>query len=130
MLFDNATGFIPHGYCLSWSGWLVGLVAGSHFLIGMSYMTIPIALFAFARRHPELNQKLIFGLFVAFILGCGTTHFVELVNIWIPFYRLDSIVLETVKTWKFHPATVDGTPVATESELIFPFNQSYPTNPA
>lgn len=44
--------------------------------------------------------------------------------------RLDSIVLETVKTWKFHPATVDGTPVATESELIFPFNQSYPTNPA
>lgn len=93
MLLDNATSFIPHGYCLSWSGWLVGLVAGSHFLIGLSYMTIPIALLAFARRHPELNQKLIFGLFVAFILGCGTTHFVELVNIWIPFYRLDSIVL-------------------------------------
>lgn len=93
MILDNATNFIPHGYCLSWSGPLIGLVAGSHFLIGMSYMSIPVALYFFARRHPELNQKLLFGLFSAFILGCGTTHFVELANIWIPFYRLDSIVL-------------------------------------
>lgn len=93
MLFDNATSFIPHGYCLSWSGPLIGLVAGSHFLIGMSYMTIPVALYFFARRHPELNQKLLFGLFSAFILGCGTTHLIELANIWIPFYRLDSAVL-------------------------------------
>jgi protein TonB len=43
---------------------------------------------------------------------------------------LDQIVLDTVKTWHFHPATIDGTPVATESELIFPFNQSYPTSPS
>jgi protein TonB len=43
---------------------------------------------------------------------------------------LDNIVLETVKTWRFHPATIDGTPVATESELIFPFNSSYPTVPS
>ena len=43
---------------------------------------------------------------------------------------LDQIVLETVKTWRFHPATINGNAVATESELIFPFNRSYPTNPA
>jgi TonB family protein len=40
---------------------------------------------------------------------------------------LDTIVLDTVKTWRFHPATVNGNPVATEAELIFPFNESYPT---
>lgn len=40
---------------------------------------------------------------------------------------LDQAVLETVKTWRFHPATVNGSPVATEAELIFPFNRSYPT---
>ncbi len=40
---------------------------------------------------------------------------------------LDALVLETVKTWRFHPATVNGTPVATEAELIFPFNRNYPT---
>jgi len=39
---------------------------------------------------------------------------------------LDQIVLDTVKTWRFHPATVNGTPVASQAELIFPFNPSYP----
>jgi protein TonB len=40
--------------------------------------------------------------------------------------RLDQMVLEIVKTWRFHPATVDGKPVASEAEVIFPFNPSYP----
>jgi TonB family protein len=39
---------------------------------------------------------------------------------------LDQIVLETVKQWRFHPATVNGKPVPTEAELIFPFDQRYP----
>jgi TonB family protein len=43
---------------------------------------------------------------------------------------LDQIVLETVKTWRFHPATLNGNPVPTEAELIFPFNQGYPTTPS
>lgn len=40
--------------------------------------------------------------------------------------KLDQIVLEIAKTWRFHPATVNGKPVSGEAELIFPFNQSYP----
>jgi TonB family protein len=40
--------------------------------------------------------------------------------------RLDQIVLDTVRTWRFHPATVNGKPVPTEAELIFPFNLEYP----
>jgi TonB family protein len=44
--------------------------------------------------------------------------------------NLDQIVLDTVKTWRFHPATVNGNAVATEAELIFPFNLSYPTSPS
>ena len=43
---------------------------------------------------------------------------------------LDQIVLDTVKTWRFHPATLNGNPVPTEAELIFPFNQGYPTTPS
>jgi TonB family protein len=40
--------------------------------------------------------------------------------------KLDQIVLETVMSWRFQPATVNGKPVPTQAELIFPFNQQYP----
>lgn len=43
---------------------------------------------------------------------------------------LDAKVMEIVKTWKFHPATIDGKPVASEAECIFPFDQNYPMGPA
>ncbi len=38
---------------------------------------------------------------------------------------LDQIVLDTVKQWRFKPATVNGKAVPTEAELIFPFDQRY-----
>ena len=42
--------------------------------------------------------------------------------------RLDQIVLDTVKTWRFQPATVNGKPVATEAEIVFPFDLQYPVD--
>lgn len=39
---------------------------------------------------------------------------------------LDQIVLDTVKTWRFQPATVNGRPVPSEAEVIFTFNAKYP----
>ena len=42
--------------------------------------------------------------------------------------RLDQLVLETVKTWRFQPATINAKAVATESELVFPFGPNYPTS--
>ncbi len=44
--------------------------------------------------------------------------------------ELDRIVLDTVKTWRFEPAKVNGKPVATEAELIFPFDLKYPVGGA
>jgi TonB family protein len=38
---------------------------------------------------------------------------------------LDGIVLETVKGWRFRPATLNGTAVASVEQLVFPFNQNY-----
>lgn len=43
---------------------------------------------------------------------------------------LDQTVLTTVKTWRFHPATVNGTAVATEAELVFPFSPRYTAAPS
>ena len=39
--------------------------------------------------------------------------------------NLDQVILETVKRWKFHPATVDGNPVESVAELVFPLGQKW-----
>lgn len=44
--------------------------------------------------------------------------------------KLDAMVMDIVKTWKFHPAMIDGKPVASEAECIFPFDQNYPVSGA
>lgn len=40
--------------------------------------------------------------------------------------NIDQIVLSTVKGWRFHPATLNGTAIASVEELVFPFNRDYP----
>lgn len=39
---------------------------------------------------------------------------------------LDQVVLDTVHDWRFHPAMLNGGPVASSIELVFPFNRNYP----
>lgn len=41
---------------------------------------------------------------------------------------LDAIVLATVKNWRFHPATLNGTAVASAQELVFPFDKEWEPN--
>ena len=44
--------------------------------------------------------------------------------------NLDKICLDIVLTWRFQPATVNGKPIPSEAELIFPFTPSYPISGA
>lgn len=39
---------------------------------------------------------------------------------------LDQLVLDTINTWQFHPAMVNGQPVSSRIELVFPFDRNYP----
>jgi hypothetical protein len=32
-----------------------------------------------------------------------------------------------VRGWQFHPAMLNGGPVPSSMELVFPFNRNYPT---
>jgi TonB family protein len=41
---------------------------------------------------------------------------------------LDQLVLATVKSWRFRPATLNGTAVASVEELVFPFDQGWEPN--
>jgi TonB family protein len=39
---------------------------------------------------------------------------------------LDQLVLDTVHGWQFHPAMLNGKPIASRMELVFPFDKNYP----
>jgi TonB family protein len=39
---------------------------------------------------------------------------------------LDQLVLDTVQGWQFHPAMLNGQPVPSSMELVFPFDRNYP----
>ncbi len=43
---------------------------------------------------------------------------------------LDQAVLAIVKSWRFHPATLNGAPVASVQELVFPFSRNTPSQPS
>ncbi|SMF95143.1 PAS domain S-box-containing protein [Methylomagnum ishizawai] len=84
-------GFIPHGYCLNWSPWLLWTMALSDAVIFVSYLSLPVALGYFARHRADFPYTRLLWLFVAFILACGMTHLMGAVVLWKPFYWLDAL---------------------------------------
>ncbi|MFO0845598.1 MAG: ATP-binding protein [Gemmataceae bacterium] len=55
-------------------------------------MAIPAVLIYFIRRRPDLPFPWIFWLFGAFILGCGTTHLMEVITTYHPVYWVSGLV--------------------------------------
>ncbi len=46
----------------------------------------------FTRRRKDLPFSWMFWMFAAFIVGCGTTHLMEVVTSYVPLYRLAALV--------------------------------------
>jgi signal transduction histidine kinase/ActR/RegA family two-component response regulator len=88
----DPSGLTPHGFCLLWEPGLLWLHAASDALIGIAYYSIPLALIYFVRRRTDLVFGWVFWLFAAFILACGTTHFLSIVTLWQPAYWLEGAV--------------------------------------
>ncbi|WP_428376695.1 response regulator [Lichenicoccus sp.] len=93
-LFDPA-GLTPHGFCLLWQPGLIWTTALADCGIGVAYFTIPLALLMFVRRRHDLVFRPLFGLFAAFILLCGTSHFLDVLTLWIPAYGIEALVKVT-----------------------------------
>lgn len=85
--------WMPHGICLRWNPGLVGTMVVSNAIIGLSYYSIPLALLRLLRSIPGIRFNAIFLMFAVFIFACGTSHFVDILSLWVPVYRLDAIVL-------------------------------------
>ncbi|WP_051055665.1 GAF domain-containing sensor histidine kinase [Allocoleopsis franciscana] len=84
--------FMAHGYCFLWKPELVWLHAGSDFLIGLAYYSIPLMLLYFVRQRQDVPFQGIFLLFSAFILSCGTGHLLEILTLWHPVYWLSGLM--------------------------------------
>jgi two-component system sensor histidine kinase/response regulator len=84
----STDGFMPHGMCYEWDPLVIWLHIISDGLITLAYYSIPIALFYFVRKRKDLQFSWIFLCFAVFIVACGTTHLLEIANIWHPAYWL------------------------------------------
>jgi PAS domain S-box-containing protein len=84
--------FMPHGYCYLWDPRIVWLNVISDGLIFASYYCIPIVLIYFIRKRRDLPFNWIFWMFGSFILACGTTHLMEVWNIWHASYLLAGVL--------------------------------------
>jgi hypothetical protein len=80
--------FIPHGHCYLWLPGLVWLHVGTDSLIALAYYVMPIILISFVRKRPDLPFNWMFLMFGAFIIACGTTHVMNVWNLWYPTYWL------------------------------------------
>lgn len=90
-MIDQAS-YMAHGYCLLWKPWLVTLHAASDFLIFAAYFAIPVAIWIFVSKRPNVEMKGMARLFAAFILWCGLTHIINLVTLWWPIYEFQGFV--------------------------------------
>ena len=78
------------GYWSDFHGWLY---ISSDFMIWLAYFMIPIIIFNYvSRRKQVIKYSGIYLLFAAFILLCGTTHFLDASMFWVPMYRLNGLV--------------------------------------
>src|SRR5712672_474140 len=84
--------FMPHGYCYLWNPRVVWLNVISDGLITLSYYAIPVILVYFIRKNRTLPFNRIFWMFGGFILACGTTHGMEIWNVWHGNYMLAGIL--------------------------------------
>jgi len=84
-------GYLPHGYCFTWSPGLLWSLVGSDGVITAAYFSIPVAVLSYVRRRPEPATNWLAWLFSAFIFACGTTHLMDIWTIWKPDYGLQAL---------------------------------------
>lgn len=87
-----AGSFLPHETCYLFNPRLIWLHGLSDALIAVSYFTILVEIAYFARRRRDLPFPLIFVAFAVFILGCGSTHLMDVITLWYPYYWLSGAI--------------------------------------
>ncbi|MEJ7738899.1 MAG: ATP-binding protein [Chitinophagaceae bacterium] len=90
-LFDTSD-WPPRWHCGRWTefhGWMYII---SDLLIWSAYFAIPLLIIKYISKRKDVHFHKIYFLFAAFILACGSTHFLDAVTFWFPVYRLNALV--------------------------------------
>jgi signal transduction histidine kinase/CHASE3 domain sensor protein len=91
-IIPDSSDFMPHGFCYLWNPLILWLHVASDGLIALSYYCIPAILIYFIRKNRDIPFNRIFWMFGTFILACGTTHLIEIWNVWHGNYLLAGVI--------------------------------------
>lgn len=106
---------MPHGYCLSWQPGLIAALVIGNLLIALAYFTIPLVILKFIRQRRDIDFRNLHWLFAGFIVTCGVTHFLHVVELWYPVYYFEAVmdmltavisVVAAALLWKLLPIIV------------------------
>ena len=84
--------FMPHGHCYMWRPDLLWTNVIADGLITLSYISIPFTLLYFIHKRKDVPFDWMLTAFGVFILACGTSHVMEILTIWQPYYWLSALV--------------------------------------
>jgi two-component sensor histidine kinase len=88
-----SANFLPHAYCYLRNPALVWTHVIADSLIAISYFAISVTLgYLGYKGRWDIPYHWMFLAFGLFILGCGGTHLVEGVTVWVPVYVLAAAV--------------------------------------
>ena len=93
----SGDGFVPRTQCGNWSQGLIYQHILSDAATFLSYQIIPLlilrAIWSYRTTFKYTRQFLLIGgLFVAFIVLCGWTHFFDVLMFYHPLYRLNGLL--------------------------------------
>ena len=120
-------GFLPHGYCFTWSPGLLWSMVTADLLVALAYFSIPLGILVFTRRRSDRGLHSVAMLFSAFILACGLTHLLDVWTIWRPDYWLQLAVkvvtaalslATAVAVWKLSPKAARLPSVAALQDVV------------
>lgn len=89
--FLSSKGYLPHGYCFTWTPSLLWSMVVSDAVIALSYFSIPAVIVSFYAKRPDLSYRGVAALFGLFIMACGVTHVMAIWTIWVPDYGLEAV---------------------------------------
>ncbi|TDH23357.1 two-component sensor histidine kinase [Segetibacter sp. 3557_3] len=83
----------PRWKCGYWSDFHGSLYIVSELLIWTAYFLIPLIILNYlSRKKASLKFNRAYVYFAAFILLCGSTHFLDALMFWVPMYRLNALI--------------------------------------